>query len=103
MKVTAMISIIPIGAGLSLSPFVAACERVFAEAGLEGELHAHGTNVEGEWDVVMGAVRRALEVVHEMGAPRISTHLKLGTRTDKEISMDAAVRSVRSKLEEGGE
>ena len=38
-----------------------------------------------------------------MGAPRISTHLKLGTRTDRDLSMDDAVRSVREKLDDGGE
>jgi len=100
MKVTAMISIIPIGGGLSLSPYVAPCERILAEAGLDPKLHAHGSNVEGEWDTVMDAIRRCHEKVHEMGAPRISTYLKLGTRTDRDLSMDDAVRSVREKLAE---
>ena len=100
MKVSAMVSVIPIGAGLSLSPYVAACERVLTEAGLSPQLHAHGTNVEGEWDAVMAAVKRCHEVVHGMGAPRISTILKLGTRTDREVSLDAAVRSVRERLGE---
>ena len=81
MKLSAMISIIPIGGGLSLSPYVAACERLLSEAGLEQRLHAHGTNVEGDWDVVMGALKRCVETVHSMGAPRVSTHLKLSTRT----------------------
>ena len=103
MKVTAMISIIPIGAGLSLSRYVAACERILTDAGLDPKLHAHGSNVEGEWDTVMEAIRRCLETVHEMGAPRISTYLKLGTRTDRELSNEAAVESVREKLAEGGE
>jgi uncharacterized protein (TIGR00106 family) len=98
MRLTAMISVIPIGVGLSLSPYVAACERVLTEAGLAPELHAHGSNVEGDWDTVMAALKRCHEVLHEMGAPRISTYVKLGTRTDKEISMSAAVESVRAKL-----
>jgi uncharacterized protein (TIGR00106 family) len=100
MKVSAMISVIPIGTGLSLSPYVAACERVLLEAGLSPVLHGHGTNVEGDWDAVMAAVKRCLEVLHGMGVPRISTFLKLGTRTDREPSLDAAVRSVREKLGE---
>jgi uncharacterized protein YqgV (UPF0045/DUF77 family) len=33
-----------------------------------------------------------------MGAPRVSTILKLGTRTDRLQSMDDKVRSVREKL-----
>ena len=97
MRLTAMISVIPIGVGLSLSPYVAACEQVLREAGLEPVLHAHGSNVEGDWDTVMAALKRCHEVLHEMGAPRISTYVKIGTRTDKEISMEAAVRSVEEK------
>jgi len=98
MKVSVMISVIPIGVGTSLSRYVAACEKVFAEAGLKAQLHAHGTNVEGEWEQVFGAIRRAVEKVHELGAPRVSTHLKVSTRTDRESSMDDAVRSVKEKL-----
>jgi len=98
MRVMAMFSVIPIGVGTSLSRYVAACERVLREAGLEPELHSHGTNVEGEWDEVFAALRRCHEVLHEMGAPRISTQVKLGTRTDRESSGAAMVQSVREKL-----
>jgi len=98
MKVRAMFSIIPIGAGVSLSRYIAACERVLEDAGLERELHAHGTNVEGEWDDVMGALKRCHERVHAMGAERIATLVKLGTRTDKERSMRDMVRSVEEKI-----
>ncbi|HHQ47939.1 MAG TPA: MTH1187 family thiamine-binding protein, partial [Acidobacteria bacterium] len=52
MHVIADLSIVPIGVGTSLSRYVAACERVLEEAGLETRLHAYGTNVEGEWDQV---------------------------------------------------
>jgi len=97
MKVSAMVSVIPIGVGNSLSEYVAACEEVFDEAGLESRLHGHGTNVEGEWDEVMGAVRACLEKLHGMGAPRVATFLKLSTRTDRDPDLDAAVRSVEAK------
>jgi uncharacterized protein (TIGR00106 family) len=100
VKVSAMFSVIPLGAGLSLSRYVAACERVLREANLEPRLHAHGTNVEGEWDEVFAALRRCHETVHEMGAPRVATLVKLGTRTDHEPSLDGAVASVEAKLED---
>jgi uncharacterized protein (TIGR00106 family) len=98
VKVLADISIIPLGAGGSLSPYIAACERVFTEAGLDPRLHAFGTNVEGEWTQVMDAVRRCHEVVHEMGAPRVSATVKLSTRVDKSQSLQDKVESVRSRL-----
>ena len=97
MKVIVELCIVPIGVGVSLSPYVAACEKVLAEAGLKTVLHANGTNIEGEWDKVFAAVRRCHEVVHAMGAPRIFTVLKLGTRTDRAQTMDEKIQSVVSK------
>jgi uncharacterized protein (TIGR00106 family) len=102
MKVIADVGVIPLGVGLSLSKYVAACEKVFAEAGLAPRLHAYGTNVEGEWDVVFAAVKRCHEVLHQMGAPRISTVIKVGTRTDRDESIAAKVGSVEARLQSGG-
>jgi uncharacterized protein (TIGR00106 family) len=99
MKVIADLTVVPIGVGTSVSRYVAACSRVLEEAGLTTHLHAYGTNLEGEWDQVLAAVKRCHEVVHEMGAPRISTVLKLGTRIDRDQTMDDKVRSVKEKLE----
>ena len=96
MQVIADFTVVPIGVGVSLSKYVAACERVLEEAGLEHELHANGTNVQGDWDEVMAAVKRCHEVVHGMGAPRISTVLKVGTRTDRAQTMSEKVASVRA-------
>ncbi|MCU0234900.1 MAG: MTH1187 family thiamine-binding protein [Thermoanaerobaculales bacterium] len=98
MKLIADISVIPLGVGLSLSAYVAACEKVLAEAGLKPRLHANGTNVEGDWDAVMAALRRCHEVLHAMGVPRIATNVRLGTRVDREASMDAKLASVEEKL-----
>ena len=98
MKVIADIAIIPIGVGVSLSKYVAACERVLIEAGLEPDLHANGTNVEGEWDVVFAALKSCHEVLHEMGAPRVSTNMRIGTRVDRTQSMQDKIDSVKQKL-----
>lgn len=98
MRVIADIAIIPLGVGLSLSRYVAACEKVFTEAGLEPRLHPNGTNVEGDWDEVMTALKRCHEVLHGMDAPRVATNLRLGTRVDREQTMDDKLDSVQSKL-----
>ena len=98
MNVMIDLCIVPLGVGVSLSPYVAACEKVLAEAGLKTSLHAYGTNIEGEWEAVFAAVKRCHEVVHAMGAPRITTTIKLGTRTDRAQSMEDKVRSVQEKL-----
>lgn len=98
MNVQIDLSIIPLGVGVSLSRYVAACERVITDAGPDPRLHAFGTNVEGDWDEVLAAVKRCHEVMHEMGAPRVSTTMRLGTRVDREQSLADKVKSVESKL-----
>ena len=98
MKVIADLCVVPVGVGVSVSEHVAACQRILKEAGLKTQLHAYGTNIEGEWDTVFAAIKRCHEVVHQMGAPRISTSLKVGTPTDREQTMEDKVSSVEQKL-----
>jgi uncharacterized protein (TIGR00106 family) len=98
MKVLVNLQLVPIGTGVSVSKYIAACERVLAEAGLHYELHANGTNIEGEWEAVFAAIRRCHEVVHEMGAPRINSLVSVGTRIDKEQSLQDKVDSVVRQL-----
>jgi uncharacterized protein (TIGR00106 family) len=97
MKVIVDLAVVPLGVGVSLSPYVAACEKILSEAGLKTQLHANGTNIEGEWDAVFCAIKRCHEVVHGMGAPRITTVIKLGTRVDRDQTMEEKVRSVQNK------
>jgi uncharacterized protein (TIGR00106 family) len=98
MNVILEFTVIPLGVGISLSKYVAACEKILKEAGVNYELHANGTNVEGEWDVVFAAIKRCHETLHEMGVPRISTAIKVGTRTDRPQTMADKVESVQAKL-----
>jgi uncharacterized protein (TIGR00106 family) len=98
MKVLVDLCIVPIGVGVSLSSYIAECETVLTAAGLKTSLHSYGTNIEGEWDDVFAAIRRCHEKVHTMGAPRITTTIKLGTRTDRDQTMEDKIASVKSKL-----
>jgi uncharacterized protein (TIGR00106 family) len=98
MKVLVDLCVVPIGVGVSLSAYIAECEKILVEAGLKTSLHSYGTGIEGEWDDVFAAIRRCHEKVHAMGAPRISTTIKMGTRTDRDQSMQDKIDSVKSKL-----
>lgn len=98
MQVMIDLSVVPIGVGVSLSEYIAACERVIHETGLTAQLHAFGTNIEGEWDTVMAAVRRCHEVLHAMGVPRVHSTMRIGTRTDRVQSLDDKVKSVERRL-----
>lgn len=97
MKILAEVSVVPLGVGVSLSPYVAACERVLRDAGLAPVLHAFGSNVEGDWEVVMSAIKRCHEKVHEMGAPRVSTSIRVSTRVDRAQTLEDKVKSVKEK------
>jgi uncharacterized protein (TIGR00106 family) len=99
VKTIADICIVPLGVGVSLGAYIAAaCEELEA-AGLKTAVHAYGTNVEGDYDVVFAALKRSLERLHAMGAhamgaPRITCTVKLGTRTDRDQTMEDKVASV---------
>ena len=101
MKVIIDLCVVPLGVGVSVSGYIAACERILKDAGLKTHMHGYGTNIEGEWDEVFAAVKRCHEAVHEMGAPRITTTIRLGTRTDREQTIEDKIESVEQKLREG--
>ncbi len=98
MNVIMDLCVVPIGVGVSVSKYVVACHEVLKEAGLKTELHAYGTNIEGEWDEVMAAVKQCHEAIHKMGAPRITTTIKLGTRVDRSQTMSEKVESVKMQM-----
>lgn len=98
MNVIVDLCVVPLGVGVSVSPYVALCQQVLTERGLAHQMHAYGTNIEGPWDDVMAAIKSCHEKIHDMGAPRISTTIKLGTRVDKEQSMQDKIDSVAQKL-----
>lgn len=98
MQVIVDLCVVPLGVGVSVSQYVAECQKILSDMGLKTHLHAYGTNIEGEWDSVFAAIKKCHERVHLMGAPRISTTIKLGTRTDRQQSMQDKVDSVKQKL-----
>ena len=77
MKVIVDLCVVPIGVGVHLAPYIAACEKVLTEAGLKIQLHPNGTAIEGEWQPVFQAIEACHQAVHAMGCPRVYTNLKV--------------------------
>ena len=98
MKVLIDLCVVPLGVGVSVSKYVAVCEKIILDAGLKSNLHANGTNIEGDWDEVFAAIKRCHEVIHEMDAPRIFTSLRINTRIDREQTLQDKIDSVESIL-----
>ena len=97
MNVIVGFTLVPINAGVSVAPYVAAIERVLKESGLSFEVNCNSTNVEGEWEDVFAAIKRCHEAVHIEGAPRIYSCLQVGTRVDRAQQMTRKLESVLSK------
>ncbi|MBW2733340.1 MAG: MTH1187 family thiamine-binding protein [Deltaproteobacteria bacterium] len=87
MKALAEIQVIPIGSGVSVRNEVKRAHALLEEAGLKVQLHSYGTNVEGEMHTIFAAIERVHETLHTEGVARLSTFIKLGTRTDKEPTL----------------
>lgn len=98
MNVIAELSVIPLGFGLSLSKYIAECEKILNDRNLTIQLHAEGTNIEGEFNEVLDAIKQCVEKVHQLGTPRLVTNIKISSRTDKIETMQGKINSVESKL-----
>ncbi len=94
MHVIADICVVPITGRVSVRDEVKIAYDILRETGLPVHLHAYGTNIEGEYDAVFAALKRVHETLHANGVPRISTNIRLGSRTDKEQSMGDKVDAV---------
>lgn len=87
MKATAEVQVIPIGTGVSVRKEVSRAHEILDESGLSVQLHSYGTNVEGEMSRIFEAIEKVHQTLHAEGVVRISTAIKIGTRTDKEPTL----------------
>ncbi len=97
MHAIATFTLIPLGGEISLSGHLAACMDYLETTDLKVELHANATNLEGEWDTIMEAVKNCHRIVHARGVPRVHTNLQIGTRTDRIQTMSDKMNSILEK------
>ena len=95
MWVSIDLCMVPIGVGVSLSPYIKECLSIIEKHNLVYELGPNGTAIEGEWDKVFDCIKNCHEVVHKKGAPRIYTTLKVNTRTDKRQLFKEKLKNLR--------
>lgn len=93
-------SITPLGAGDSVSDLVADCVGIVRDSGLPNETNAMFTNVEGEWDEVMGLIRRCVDHVADR-APRVSVVIKADHRPGAHGALTGKVERLEARLAEG--
>ena len=87
MKATAELQVVPIGNGISVRREIARVLELLQGRGFIIETHASGTNLEGDLEPILAAVREIHETLHAEGSVRLVSYLKLETRTDKEPTL----------------
>ncbi|HID09062.1 TPA: MTH1187 family thiamine-binding protein [Candidatus Micrarchaeota archaeon] len=90
-------SISPIGAGESLSRYVAKVIDLVDKSGLPYLLTPMGTIVEGEWDEVMELIKRCHHLMREM-APRVATRIYIDDRPGRKGLLEYKTKSVEEKV-----
>ena len=83
MKATAELQVVPIGAGVSVRTEVTRIVELLGNHDFIMETHASGTNIEGELDDILDALKQIHATLHAEGTVRLVSYLKLETRTDK--------------------
>jgi uncharacterized protein (TIGR00106 family) len=90
-------SVTPLGVGEDVAEYVAEAVRVVRDSGLPNRTDAMFTTVEGDWDEVMGVVKRAVDAVAAK-APRVSLSLKADVRPGVTGALDAKVEALERYL-----
>jgi uncharacterized protein (TIGR00106 family) len=94
------VSVVPLGTKTpSVSQYVARAVRILQqEEGIEYELTAMGTIIEGDLDRILAAVREMHEGVFGEGVVRVLTTIKIDDRRDKPQTVKAKLDSIKKKL-----
>jgi uncharacterized protein (TIGR00106 family) len=87
MKATAELQVIPLGAGVSVRKEVTRIVDLLRQHDFILETHAAGTDIEGDLDDILTAIRQIHATLHAEGSVRLISYLKLETRTDKEPTL----------------
>ena len=97
-------SVAPSGTGRadgSVHDAVAAAVKVVRDSGLPHRTSSMFTEIEGEWDEVMGVVKAATDAVLPFGS-RVSLVLKADIRPGYTGELDAKVERLEAAIDETG-
>lgn len=90
-------SVVPLGKGESVSQYVAECLRIVEASGIDYRINPMGTVLEGDYDQVMGVVRKCHMRVMEL-CPRVVTSIEIDDRKGRKDMLDSKIRSVEKTL-----
>ena len=97
---TAEVTVIPVGReGASLGDVLAEVARhLAAQDRVKYEMHAMGTELEGEVEDILALTGEIQEIPLMLGLPRAYTILKLDNRVDRKQGLKEKVEAVEAQL-----
>jgi uncharacterized protein (TIGR00106 family) len=90
-------SVSPLGAGESVGAEVARCLEIVEQSGLDYQLHAMGTLVEGELPDVLAVMQKCIETI-SADHPRVTCTAKIDMRRGHGGRLQSKVASVERHL-----
>lgn len=91
----AILSVLPLGKGSSLSKLVAEALKEIDKSGLDYRLTAMGTILEGDWDDVMKTVKKVRERLLK-SSDRLYLTLSIDDRNDRRRRIEDKIKSVET-------
>ncbi len=93
----AVFSIVPIGAGSSIGDQLAEVLKIVDASGLPYKINPMGTVVEGEWDDVIGLVKKCHKAVMKTGE-RAMTTISIDDRKGRPNRIEEKVKSIERRI-----
>ncbi|MCK5286748.1 MAG: MTH1187 family thiamine-binding protein [Thermodesulfovibrionia bacterium] len=90
-------SIVPLGAGNSISSHVARILKIVDASGMPYKINPMGTVVEGSWSDIMKLIKKCHDAILNTES-RIITTISIDDRKGKSNRIDKKVESVEHKL-----
>ncbi len=97
MSILVEFSVVPLGAGVSISPQIAKVLKIVSASGISYKANPMGTVLEGEWDTVMGVIKKCHDAVMS-DSERALTTITIDDRKGKEARIEKKLESVEQKL-----
>lgn len=94
----AQFTIIPIGKGESIGTDIARVMKIVAKSGLPYKANAMGTILEGDWDAVMGVIKKCHDETIKT-SPRLASTIQIDMRPGKPLDrLEEKLKSVEKRL-----
>ncbi len=90
-------SVVPVGAGESVSQYVADCLRIVDESGVDYRLNPMGTVLEGDFDEVMAVVATCHKAA-TVSCARVLTTIRIDDRRGAKDGLRSKMESVEKKV-----